>query len=88
MLMYDTARTIGVCLFLGGALSLMSHLAGQMSVGSAPGESLVGGGAALVLGGLLCLLGDIGKRLIRLEQQMTGKPHTAGEPEDLVDLQS
>lgn len=88
MLMYDTARTIGACMLFGGALSLMSHLAGQMSVGAASIESLVGGGAALVLGGLLCLLGDIGKRLIRLEQQMTGKQHTADEPEDLVDLQS
>lgn len=67
MLMYDTARTIGVCLLFGGALSLMSHLAGQMSVGAASIESLVGGGTALVLGGLLCLRGDIGKQLIRLE---------------------
>ena len=88
MLMYDTARTVGACLLLGGALSLMSHLAGQMSVGSASVESLVGGGAALVLGGLLCLLGDIGKRLIRLEQQMTGNQNPAGEPEALTDLQS
>lgn len=87
MLMYDTARTIGACLLLGGALSLTSHLAGQMSVGSASIESLVGGGAALVLGGLLCLLGDIGKRLIRLEEHMTGKQHSAGEPEELTDLQ-
>lgn len=86
MLMYDTARTIGACLLLGGALSLMSHLAGQMSVGSASVESLVGGGTALVLGGLLCLLGDIGKRLIRLEQQMSGKEHAAGETEELADL--
>ena len=88
MLMYETARTIGACSVFGGALSLMSHLAGQVSVGSASMESLFGGAAALLLGALLCLLGDIGKRLVRLEEHVTGKHKTDDEAEDLVDLQS
>ena len=51
-------------------------------------ESPVGGGATLVLDATLCLLGDIGRRQIRLEQQITGKRHTAGEIEDVANRQS
>lgn len=41
--------------------------------------------AALVFGAVLCLLGDIGKRLIRLDEQMTGKTDSGDEAEDLAD---
>jgi len=87
MLMYETTRTIGACSLFAGVLTLLSHIAGQLSVGSASTESLVGGGAAILLGGLLFLLGDIGKRLVRLEEHVSGKHKSDDEAEDLADPQ-
>ena len=83
MLIYDAAKTSGGLLLLAGILSLVSHLASQFRIGSAPWETLVGGGAALTFGVLLCLLGDIGRRVVQLETQLTtgGKvdPNIQGE---------
>ncbi len=70
MLMYDAARTIGGVSLVAGALSVASHLAGQFRIGSAPWETLIAGGAAMLFGALLCLLGDIGRRVVRLEEQL------------------
>ena len=73
-----------MCSILGGSLSLLSHLSGQLREGSASVESLAGGAAAMILGGLFCLLGDFGKRLIRLEEQTTNVNNSVGETEDLA----
>ena len=70
MLMYDAAKTIGGVLLFAGALKVASHLAGQFRIGSAPWESLIAGGAAMLFGMLMCLLGDIGRRVVRLEEQL------------------
>lgn len=70
MLIYNAARTIGGLLLLAGSLSLASHLAGQFRIGSAPSETLIGGAAALMFGVLVCLLGGIGRRVVRLEEQL------------------
>ena len=70
MLMYDAARTIGGVSLFAGALSIASHLAGQFRIGSAPWETLIAGGVAILFGALLCLLGDIGRRVVRLEEQL------------------
>ena len=69
-MMYDTAKAVGGISLLAGALSIASHLVGQFRIGSAPWETLVAGGAAVLFGALLCLLGDIGRRLVRLEEQL------------------
>ena len=70
-MMYDTAKAIGGISLLAGALGIASHLVGQFQIGSAPWETLVTGIAAVLFGGLLCLLGDMGKRLVRLEEQLS-----------------
>ena len=87
MLMYEAARTIGGVSLFAGALSIASHLAGQFRIGSAPWETLVAGGAAVLFGALLCLLGDIGQRLVRLEEQLNPRdrsgPDTQNENDTL-----
>ena len=70
MLKYDAAKTIGGVSLFAGALSIASHLAGQFRIGSAPWETLIAGGATVLVGALLCLLGDMGQRLVRLEEQL------------------
>lgn len=86
-MMYDTAKAVGGISLLAGALSIASHLLGQFRIGSAPWETLVAGGAAVLFGALLCLLGDIGQRLVRLEEQLNPRdrsgPATQNENDTL-----
>ncbi len=76
---YQIATTVGACSNFLGVLALFSHFGGQISKGSAPLESLIGGAAAIVLGSVLCLLGDIGKRLVCLEQKTPTDPDKSPE---------
>lgn len=72
MLRYQIATTVGACANLLAVLALLQFV-GQISQGHGEWEPLIGGGA-LVLGFLLCLLGDIGRRLVRLEQAVVNGP--------------
>lgn len=81
---YQMATTVGALANFAGVLALLQSV-GQMSQGDPQAGPLIGGAAALLIGAILCLLGDIGKRLIRLEEQITGKPNSDDEAEDLAD---
>jgi len=81
---YQMATTVGALANFAGVLALFQSV-GQMSQGDPQAGPLIGAAAALVFGAVLCLLGDIGKRLIRLDEQMTGKTDSGDEAEDLAD---
>ena len=69
MLRYQFASTVGTLLNLTGTVLLIQVVSRQVSVGSASAENLGAGVAALVIGIVFCLLGDIGRRLHRLEEK-------------------
>lgn len=69
MLRYQFASTVGTLLNLAGTVLLIQVVSRQVSVGSASGENLIAGVAGLVIGIVFCLLGDIGRRLHRLEEE-------------------
>ena len=67
--MYSFLQALAVVLTGAGTLCLISHLSGQIRIGSASEASLVGGLIALVLGVILPALADLGSRLIRIEKE-------------------
>ncbi len=86
MLRYQLATTVGACANFLAVLALFQFV-GQISQGHAQLAPLIGGGGALLIGVSLCLLGDIGKRLVRLEEHLTGKQNSDREAADLADPQ-
>ena len=80
MLRYQFASTVRVLLNLVGALLLIQFLSSQMSVGSGSGEGLFAGVGGLVTGTIFCLLGDIGRRLHRLEERANGSTEESDLP--------
>lgn len=71
---YSALRGVAVLLILGGAFSLLSHLAGQVREGWASSLSLTGGACALIFGILFFILADLGCRLVRLETKLGTLP--------------
>lgn len=53
---YEYLKGIAALITIGGVISLLSHLAGQITVGFGSAASLAGGGIAIVLGIFLYLL--------------------------------
>ena len=68
---YECTRALGAILLILGGFALLSHLARQARVGSASAESLIGGAISLGVGIVLLILGDLGRRLIRIERMLT-----------------
>ena len=80
MLRYQFASTVGTLLNLTGTVLLIQVVSRQVSVGSGSAENLVAGVAALVIGIVFCLLGDIGRRLQRLEEKAGLSPEVENVP--------
>ncbi len=66
---YSVLKQLAIVVSVVGAVLLISHLAGQIREGSASWCSLIGGAASVVIGLLFAILGDLGIRLHRLEQE-------------------
>jgi hypothetical protein len=71
---YSLLNAVAILLLLGGAFSLLSHLAGQFQQGSASELSLFGGAGAVILGIVFLALADFGTRLVRIETKLGTLP--------------
>ncbi len=66
---YSVLKQLAIVVSLVGIVLLISHLAGQFREGSASWSTLIGGAASFGIGLLFAVLGDLGIRLHRLEQE-------------------
>ncbi len=66
---YSVLKQLAIFVSLVGAVLLLTHLAGQLREGSASRYTLIGGAASFGIGLLFAVLGDLGIRLHRLEQE-------------------
>jgi len=66
---YSVLKQLAIALSLVGVVLRIIHLAGQVRKGSASWSTLIGGAASFGVGLLFAVLGDLGIRLHRLEQQ-------------------
>lgn len=84
---YALLSGVAILLAVGGALSLVGHLAGQIREGHASDLSLVAGGACFAAGILLLVLADLGARLVRIEMKLGTLPEDlpGTEPRRAVD---
>jgi hypothetical protein len=71
---YAVLTGVAILLTVGGALSLLGHLAGQIRQGHASDLSLVAGGACFAAGIILLVLADLGTRLVRIEMKLGTLP--------------
>jgi hypothetical protein len=71
---YSVLKQLAIFVFLVGVVLLIDHLAGQIREGYASPWSLIGGAASIVTGLLFAVLGDLGIRLHRIEQEAGKAP--------------
>jgi hypothetical protein len=79
---FDLAKQLSMAVSFVGVLLMISHLAGQLREGSAPGWSLFVGATCFLCGLIFTLLFAIMIRLHRIEQRLSDSDSVEESDED------
>ncbi len=71
---YEFLKGIGILAFLIGCLALLGFLASQLREGSGAWLSLVGGTSLVGFGIVVAVLGDLGGRVISIQEKLGAAP--------------